>query len=140
MCIAAIHTCQYVQSRERRGTRTFMWLWLQRTGFVPFLGKPKGCAGGWGQWNVCPGCRAVGVGRAVLLGLGGGTRRVATALQPCHPLTGHITDTSHRALLRNATVCLSFLTRALHKHCWSPPLFWQNCCHLSHFSGLCRRS
>lgn len=62
----------------------------------------------------------MGVGRDGLLGLGGGTRRVATALQPCHPLTGHITDTSHRALLRNATVCLSLLTQALHKHCWSP--------------------
>lgn len=86
--------------------------------------------GGCGQWNACPGCEgAVGVGCAVLLGLGGGTRRVARALQlqPCHPLTGHSSDTSHGAVLQNTTICLSLLTQglqALHKNCWSPPLFW----------------
>lgn len=82
---------------------------------------------------------------AALMGLGAGTCRVAIALQlqPCHPLTGHILGRSHGAALCNATtVSISLLTQglqALHKHRWSPPVFWQNYCHLFHFSGACRR-
>lgn len=79
------------------------------------------------------------------MGLGAGTRRVAIVLQlqPCHPLTGHIPGRLHGAVLHNATtMCVSSLTqglRALHKCCWSLPVFWQNYCHLFCFSRACRR-
>lgn len=82
---------------------------------------------------------------SVLVGLGAGTCRVAIALQlqPCHPLTGHIPGRSCRAVPRHATtICVPLLTQrlqALHKYCWSPPVFWQNCCRLFHFSRACRK-
>lgn len=30
-------------------------------------------------------------------------------------------------------------TPEIQKYCWSLPLLWQNCCHLLHLSGVCRR-
>ena len=107
--------------------------------------EPKGlCQGAEGS-GISPQAVKEPLAYAVLMGLGAGTRRVAIALQlqPCHPLTGHTTGRSHGAVLRNATtICISLLTQglqALHKYCWSPPVFWQNYCHLFHFSGACRR-
>lgn len=92
------HISRCRPGRGETHTHTFVELWLQRTGFALYLRKPKAVLGGWGQWNVCPGCEgAVGVGCTVLLGWEEGLAMLQQLSSPATP--SQVTSLTHHTEL-----------------------------------------